>query len=240
MNHAEAVQQMATEKYLLGELSPELRDAFEEHFFDCPECAMDVRSAAVFIDEAKEHLPELTGPMAIPAAERKPGTLKSETREKKQPWWAGLVSGLLRPALAVPVFAALIAVVGYQNIVTMPALRSAANEMQLAPTVYLHSGTRGTEAPIEVDAKHGIVLALDRPQQTGFASFEFALIDPAGRQVASLTAPADSQATDGTLSLAIPGARLGSGAYTLAISGVTSTGSHSEIERHTLDIRLKQ
>lgn len=232
MNHAEAVQQMATEKYLLGELSPELRDAFEEHFFDCQECAMDVRAEAAFIEEAKEHLPELTGPLAVPAAERKP----VEALEKKQPWW----SSLLRPALAMPVFAALIAIVGYQNIVMLPALRGAANEMQLAPTVYLHSGTRGAEAPIEVDAKHGIVLTVDRPQQAGFVSFEFALIDPEGRQVTSLTAPNDGQATEGTLSLAIPGARLGSGAYTLAISGVTSTGSRSEIERHALDIHLKQ
>ena len=237
MNHAEAVQQMATEKYMLGELSPELRDAFEEHFFDCPECAMDVRAAAVFIDVAKEHLPELTGPLAIPASERQPVT---GVQEKKQRWW----SSLLRPALAMPVFAALIAIVGYQNAVTLPALRSAANEMQLALTVYLHSGTRGASAPIDVDAKHGIVLTVDRPQQAGFVSFEFALIDPEGRQVTSLTAPAENQTaggqtSEGTLSLAIPGARLGNGAYTFAISGVTSVGSRSEIERHSLDIRLK-
>ncbi|HEY9127177.1 MAG TPA: zf-HC2 domain-containing protein, partial [Acidobacteriaceae bacterium] len=157
MNHAEAVGQMATERYLLGELSPELRDAFEEHFFECPECAMDVRAAALFIDEAKEQLPELTGPLAVPSAERQPAAVK----EKKSAWW----STLLRPALAAPVFAALIAVVGYQNIVTLPALRVAASEPQLAPTVYLHDGTRGAEGPIAIDPKHGIVLTVDRPQQ---------------------------------------------------------------------------
>jgi anti-sigma factor RsiW len=234
MNHAEAVEQMATERYLLGELSLELRDAFEEHFFECPECAMDVRAAALFVEEAKEQLPELTGPLATPAGERQAVV----SHGKKNSWLAGL----LRPALAVPVFAALIAVVGYQNLVTVPALRNAASEPQLAPTVYLHAGTRGAEAPIAVNRKQGIVLTVDRPQQPGFASLEFSLSDAAGKAVASVTTPAANQSgdADGTLSLAIPGARLGDGAYTLAISGVTSEGSRSEIERHRMEFRLKQ
>lgn len=238
MNHAEAVEQMATERYLLGELSLELRDAFEEHFFDCPECAVDVRAAALFVEEAKEQLPELTGPLATPAGERQAVV----SHEKKNSWLAGLLAGLLRPALAVPVFAALIAIVGYQNLVTVPALRNAASEPQLAPTVYLHAGTRGAEAPIVVNRKQGIVLTMDRPQQPGFASLEFSLSDAAGKAVASVTTPAANQSgdADGTLSLAIPGARLGDGAYTLAISGVTSTGSRSEIERHRMEFRLKQ
>jgi anti-sigma factor RsiW len=59
MTHAEAIQDMATEKCLLGELDNERREAFEEHFFECPECAMAVRAAAVFLEEAKEHLPGL-------------------------------------------------------------------------------------------------------------------------------------------------------------------------------------
>src|SRR5579859_7140734 len=39
MNHEEAIRMMGTEQYLLNELSPELREQFEEHFFDCGICA---------------------------------------------------------------------------------------------------------------------------------------------------------------------------------------------------------
>jgi anti-sigma factor RsiW len=53
MGHDEAVRILATEKYLLGELSPELRDQFEEHLFDCQRCAFDLRATATFLDHAK-------------------------------------------------------------------------------------------------------------------------------------------------------------------------------------------
>jgi hypothetical protein len=47
MNHQEATELAAVEKYLLDELSPALRDAFEEHFFGCPECSADLRDFTI-------------------------------------------------------------------------------------------------------------------------------------------------------------------------------------------------
>jgi len=237
MEHNEAVQQMATEKYLLGELSPELRDAFEEHFFDCPECALDLRSATVFLEEAKVQLPELTGPLSVPSGSRPvPGKPAAEKADKKDKWWFSL----WRPAFAAPVFAALLLVIGYQNMVTYPALRMAANEPLLAPTVYLHSGARsGGGVEVDVDRKHGIALTVDKPQQPGYTSYIFELNDPQGKLVAKAAAPSDGQAGDGTLSFAIPGAGLHDGAYTLAISGIASNGQPAEIERHVLDFHVR-
>ena len=63
MDHSQAVEQMAAERYLLNELTPEAREAFEEHVFDCHECAMDIRAAAAFVDEAKIQLPALVRPL---------------------------------------------------------------------------------------------------------------------------------------------------------------------------------
>jgi anti-sigma factor RsiW len=53
MDHNEALQLQAAEKYVLGELSQSLRDKFEEHFFECPECALDVKAVAGFVDNAR-------------------------------------------------------------------------------------------------------------------------------------------------------------------------------------------
>ncbi len=47
---------MAVEKYLLDEFSPEEKDAFEEHFFSCDECAREVKLGAAFMAHAKESL----------------------------------------------------------------------------------------------------------------------------------------------------------------------------------------
>src|SRR5438270_733873 len=44
VEHETAVQQKLTERYLLNELDVDARNEFEEHFFDCPECAFDVQA----------------------------------------------------------------------------------------------------------------------------------------------------------------------------------------------------
>ncbi len=48
--HQAAVESMAAERYVLGEMEPGERDAFEEHFFDCVECANDVREETKIAD----------------------------------------------------------------------------------------------------------------------------------------------------------------------------------------------
>jgi hypothetical protein len=53
MCHDEAVQTLATEKYLLGELCPELRDQFEAHLFNCQKCAFDLWAATTFLGHAR-------------------------------------------------------------------------------------------------------------------------------------------------------------------------------------------
>ena len=53
MDHDEVVRQKLTERYLLHELDGEARDAFEEHYFECSECAIDVRAGSEFVENSK-------------------------------------------------------------------------------------------------------------------------------------------------------------------------------------------
>jgi anti-sigma factor RsiW len=53
MTHDEAIRVKAAEQYALGELPQPIRDEFEDHFFDCEECALDVKAAAAFVDNAR-------------------------------------------------------------------------------------------------------------------------------------------------------------------------------------------
>lgn len=226
MDHSDAVRLMATEQYVLGELSSEMRDAFEEHFFDCQECALDVRATAAFIDEAKQ---SLAAPVYSPAV-----VAPKTTPERRQwfSWW--------KPAFSAPAFAALLIVFGYQNFATIPSLRSAARQPRLAPWITLHVGTRGG-APLSVIADHksGAVLLVDIPDTTAFSSYVFAMQDPQGRQFWTETVQASSEQNgQQTLSLLIPGIGLQAGAYTLTISGITAQGSRNQLDRRVLDVRF--
>src|SRR5258707_13794054 len=66
MDHDLAVKSQACEKYLLGELSPELRDAYEQHYFSCVECATQLRMAAELIG-ASQHIFAKTPDLAASA-----------------------------------------------------------------------------------------------------------------------------------------------------------------------------
>ena len=123
MDHSEAVRLQAAEKYVLGELSQQLRDDYEEHYFDCQECAAELKATIAFVDSAR----------GILGAE-KPAEVETENvAARTAPWMAWL-----RPAFAVPVFALLLLVIGYQNFVSIPRLqRSAVSSGQAADLVSL-------------------------------------------------------------------------------------------------------
>ncbi len=68
MDHHTAAESQSVERYLLGQMSAEERDAFEEHYFTCAECAEDVRAAAQFRANART---VLRNPNQPAAAERR-------------------------------------------------------------------------------------------------------------------------------------------------------------------------
>jgi hypothetical protein len=227
MDHNEAIKQMATERYLLGELTPELRESFEEHAFDCPECSLDLRAGAAFIQAAKAELPGVV---------EQARTAEKPALPKKAPRW----SSWLQPAWAVPAFAILLFLIAYQNFLTIPALRHAAGSPRILPSVAFHAGTRGApHLPVVASRDQGAVISIELPQVSAIASYGFQLYDPSGKEQWSQTITASSTG-DGTVSLVIPGTTLQQGPYTLAISGITAQGGRTEIERRVLDIQLAE
>src|SRR5712691_5401136 len=109
MDHGEAIRLGATEKYVLGELPQSLRDEFEEHYFECLECALDLKEAAGFVGNAREVWRQDIAKSAVKVREPVRG---------RSAWF--------RPAIAVPAFAALLLVIAYQNAVTIPRIKEQA------------------------------------------------------------------------------------------------------------------
>jgi hypothetical protein len=232
MTHTEAVEQLASERYLLDELAPDAREAFEEHFFDCRECALDLRSSALFIDEAKAELSRIPSQAAV----------REEAPKSKSGSWLSW----LRPSFAMPAFAALLAVVVFQNTVTFPSLRQAATQPRLAPLVHLRPATRGGDHfTVTADRVHGAALQVDfaEPGEIAAQSYAIELRDSQDKLVWTTTAPAQDRAAnqvagdrDQQFSLYLPGAKLRNGAYSLKITGVDAAGQRSPMEEYRFDI----
>ncbi len=230
MDHSDAVSLMAAEKYLLDELDPELRESFEEHFFECQECALDVRTGSAFVEHSKVQL-------ATPAA-----TPVREVAPKPNPgWWAG--RGWLRPALLVPVLAVLLAVIGYQNVVTFPKVKgpfAAGNSPELLASASLISVTRGSgnQPVIAVRSGQPFLLYVDVAPDSRFSSYQAELLGPAGNSEWSLAIPAE-KAKD-TLPIRVPPPRDGAGKYTLVVHGATGRDlTGSEIGRYPFELKIE-
>lgn len=231
MNHSEALQQMAAERYLLDELPSDVREAFEEHLFDCPECALDLRAGAAFVEVAKTQLPGMTD---------SPVPSRFHELKAKNEWWLFW----RRPAFAAPAFASLLLVLGYQNLVTYPRLRAAASQPRLVPWAQLRGDMRGG-APLSItaDRQHGVAFPIDLPAQlseASYASYSIDVYDPQGKPVFSsvVLAPSESEDTPQRLGLVIPGAMLRNGVYTVAVSGVAANGERTAIDRVACEIHL--
>src|SRR5690242_13203554 len=129
MDHSQTVELQLAVKYVLGELPPVQRDEFEDHYMDCPECAKDVHAAAAFADTAREVFRE-------EARDKAPAPV----RERGQSQWFAW----LRPVVAVPAMLILFVVIGYQNLITLPRLKSA-GKAQVFDLFPLMGAVRGEE-----------------------------------------------------------------------------------------------
>ncbi len=223
MDHSESIRLMAAEKYLLGELTPELQDQFEEHFFDCQECALDLRAGAALVEHSKVVLAQ---PLALSPARIPVSTTPTWFR-----WF--------RPALIVPVLALLLAVVAYQNLVTYPQLKQLASSPQILPWASINVSTRGTNTiQISSRAGEGFHLLVNIPPDSHYSSYTFNLSSPSGRLEWSRTVPAAS--SDEARSIYVPGANQEQGIYKLAVRGNTASGESSDLGHYSVEVQIQK
>jgi len=227
MDHEQAIRSMAAEKYLLDELTPELREEFEEHFFGCQSCAVDVRAGFAFIEHAKTSLRPVAEALPAPvAAKPKPGWLA----------W-------LRPALAVPALAILLAAIGYQNLVVYPGWRNAvakANLPQVLGSVSLIGGnSRSGSAPVlTIPLGSPFLLSVDVPTEARFTSYVADLRTADEKTEWSVII--SPQAAKDTVQIQVPARDRKSGSYTLVVRGVEGAGGNtSEVIRYPFELRFQ-
>ena len=212
MDHNGAIRLQAAVKYVLGELSQAQRDEYEEHYFDCAECAVDIKALATFADTAREVMrQEKANNLALAPGAARPAWLR----------W-------LQPVVAVPAFAALLLIIAYQNIVTIPKARNTSS--RAVAEVYGHSfllqpsDTRGgreaavNKTPLEIRPSEGFLLQLDFIPSATFPAYLCQLQDASGRVLQQLSVPAEKAKKE--LHLPVPAGLISRpGEYSLVFLG---------------------
>jgi Putative zinc-finger len=225
MDHDLVVRQKLTESYLLGELDPQMRDQFEEHFFDCPECALDVHAGALFVERSKTVLAENPVNSSTISPQPHPTLPK--------PGWLAW----FRPAIVMPVLALLLTVIGYQNLVSYPRLEQARNNPQLLPWTQVNVGTYGSETPAVQKRPHdGFLLFIRIPPDRDYSHYTADLYNSDGKLDSSLTIPASTQ---DQWPVQIPAANRKAGTYTLAVHGISAEGKSTEVGRASFELQIQ-
>ncbi|HYM23892.1 MAG TPA: zf-HC2 domain-containing protein [Vicinamibacterales bacterium] len=131
MTHTEAVKTLASERYLLGEMTDAERLEFEDHFFGCAECAADVRVGGLMADGARAGF----------------------ARNPQSRWNASI-------AVPYAIAAGLALVVGYQALAPRPNAGRGGGALALSPAT-LRPATRGEDPVVQTGAGGAIALAVD-------------------------------------------------------------------------------
>ena len=212
MDHLEAVRLQAAEKYVLGELTLEIREQFEEHYCDCSECAKDLKALATFVTASRMVFDETE--FSSPAPSR-------EAHTERPGWFSWL-----RPVIAVPAIAALAAIIVFQNAVTIPSAKKYGT-LQGAAGVYetsyrLQGATRGGSiAKVVVRPDESFALEFDFTPSRVFPRYKGNLVDSSGHAVRTFDLTGEQSNKE--LHVLIPGGIVHAGNYELVVVGDTET-----------------
>ncbi len=222
MNHQGALQEMSVEKYLLGELSGGARELFEEHLFECPACAADLKAGLQMFEGLRS--------AAVPIPAQKP-------LRQTQSWLR-----FFSPVWVAPALAACLLTIAYQAAVVVPRMRTdlaRANMPAVLPGLSLTGVTRGSDEP-KVSAPRGgsFLLNLDIPPVGDYSSYNCLLYSEDGTLLWRV-AISPEQARE-TVQIRVPVSAATPGQNVLKVQGIpagNSAGTQISALNFVLDVQ---
>lgn len=212
MDHADAVNRQATERYLLGQMPEAESEAFELHLFECPDCVEDLEQATVFVENARAVL--------------------AEPEVRREPVWTRLRRLWSDPVFAAPAIAtlALAAVAIYQA-----GLIAQARKPQAILAFAVRSAARGAGDAIRVppDARY-FALTLDLPESS-LPRYRCDLYTASG--VLRFSVESNAPAPGNPLNILIPARSLEPGSYMLRVRGLQDSQPGPELAQYTFTLR---
>jgi hypothetical protein len=226
MNHQQAENTKATERYLLREMTEQERLAFEDHYLDCPICLEAVSFGSDFLNAGRE-LSEESRVQQVASVPRKSGL------------WAAMRS-LLHPAPAMA-FAALLGLVAFsayqhtrittqQNIIA--DLKAPSQEVR-----YVISGAqrRGSES-IVLSRKERLSLLINFIPRHEFISYRAEITGPGIATGYSL--PVSVKEQDYSVTVSVPATAFTGGDYQVNFWGRLQSGEETKLASESFQLKL--
>ena len=224
MNHTEAVESQAVEKYVLREMTENEALAFEEHFFTCKECADDVAAESIFVDTARD---------VFVVAESKQS--KPESRLSFGEQLRGFFSVFSRPAVLACATAAFAVITIYQGMFVIPSLRTVAQPQQLF-AYHLKESVRGNQSIVIPAGASSVTLSFEPRWEQRPAKYSCVLETEDGTRLASfdVSPPAPGE----PIMILLPASSLRSGSVVLQIYGQPPANrDQAPLGRYVFDVQ---
>lgn len=222
MNHQQALETMAAERYLLREMTAEERRLFEEHYLECAECLEAVTFGTDFLEAGAEVAREKSARAASPLPS----------------WRERLLATWLRPAPALA-FALLLCLVGigYQiNTIhhqqqTIAELQGLRPEFRLVVRGVARDARVGSADQTVITVRRNTQLSVKAEFMPGgeFIPYRADILSQSNALKYSL--PLSVGPNDDSVTFSIPAEALGAGTYTLLIRQQSRNGSSKDLEK---------
>jgi hypothetical protein len=198
MDHDDAISCQAAARYVAGELTPDGRDAFEAHFFDCAECAEEVRWEQIFAANVR-------------------AISRQEQEQRRRPGWRQVCQAWLRarPAFALSLAANAVLALGFGYVVAT-ATRGGGAGPRLMASYFAAPPSRAIGEATQIPAgATAFAVHFPMPDQT-YPSYTYDILDAAGKRESAgfLKAPATLERE---LFMEVPVRGLRPGVHTLVI-----------------------
>jgi hypothetical protein len=227
MDHLDADNTKAVERYMLGDLSVSEVEEFERHFFDCPQCSEELRALTLFQANARAVFGE---------QDLAPTPFRVHAPESAVGWWRGFSplfwnrnahfwkSGAMAlAALIIGVFT------GY--------LAFGMREAGQVGAFPLYAQARGEETVVSpaADSKF-YTLYFDKTWEGDYSSYRAVLRDSSGAD--KFAAPISPGAPGEVMVMLVPTHQLPAGKYVLVMMGANAD-KETELARFPFTLKIK-
>jgi hypothetical protein len=216
IEHEEAARNLMAEQYLLGELTEDERDSYEEHLFSCQACFEQVKAGTELVSHLRQIGPEASSPV--------PSFVSRFMANVSQPF--------TMTALALLISVSALTVYQHREIKGL-------KQPRVTASLFLSDGARAggvKKLPVSPDTRFALSIQLLQPGD--FTSYEGRIQTESGQLKASI--PISAEQTKDTIHFSLDSGVITPGTYLIIINGLNPDGQKTEITQYRFQIVPKE